>query len=379
VSENFHPVLGGGQLTLWKQVRRLNRKGHDITVVTSRVPGTESREVNEGIEIVRPFPSGSEIEAGFLTNMFQQMKRLKFSLKLYPFLDDFLDKRDFDVVINLAFIPTVPTTWISRKRSIPCVTNVRSYGGRFWLDMTNPITAIMNMMLEILTLKLGKHESILCPSLDTKKKLETILDVDLNIIHNPFDVEKIREIGENTDKEKVREDLGIEPEESFLLFVGSLYPVKNVARVVEELPLLQKKFKFVIIGDGPEKKSIRKKASLNGLEHRLIFLGKKKHEETLRIMSACDTLILPSLTETFSNVIIEALILNRQVVSTDVGIAKEIESPNLSVVEDIRDIPDVLNNGLEPKKDPTDYTMFSHAKIITRLEHYLREVAEYRE
>ncbi len=361
-------------MTLWKQVKGLNEKGHDITVITSKTSETETSEVIDGIKIIRPFSSGSEVEKGFLQNLYQQSKRLRFSLKLYPFLKDFLEKGDFDVIINLAYIPTISSTWTAHKESIPSITNVRSYGGKVWFKMTHPITALINFTLEVLTLKLGKHDVVLCPSLDTKKKLKGISTADMEILHNPFAVNKIRNIGKDTDEKKIRKILGISTEEKFLLFVGSLYPVKNVAEMVSELSRLDSKFKLIIIGDGPERENIQKSASEKGIEENLVFLGKKEHEETLKVISACDFLLLPSLTETFSNVIIEALILNRPVISTEVGITEEVKSPNLHLVEKVEDIPDVLTEDIESKKDKNTYDRFSFEYIISKLEQLLYEV-----
>ena len=58
VSEHFYPY-GGAELSLWKLYRTLNQKGHQINVITARRGGEVDYEIKDGIEILRPFPTGN--------------------------------------------------------------------------------------------------------------------------------------------------------------------------------------------------------------------------------------------------------------------------------------------------------------------------------
>ena len=57
VSRYFYPSLGGGEIVLWQILTGLAQKGHQVYVVTSRVPGSPDHEIINGIEIfIRGFP-----------------------------------------------------------------------------------------------------------------------------------------------------------------------------------------------------------------------------------------------------------------------------------------------------------------------------------
>jgi glycosyltransferase involved in cell wall biosynthesis len=53
VLDHFYPYIGGGETLFWELSRTLVRRGHRVTVVTQREPGTPRRESIEGLEIHR--------------------------------------------------------------------------------------------------------------------------------------------------------------------------------------------------------------------------------------------------------------------------------------------------------------------------------------
>lgn len=105
-----------------------------------------------------------------------------------------------------------------------------------------------------------------------------------------------------------------------LLFVGRLVELKRCVDLIHACSILKKKdFKFSlkIVGDGPERQSLKNIVQNLDLEDDIIFEGYR--EDTLSIMSESDVLVLPSRTEGMSNVILEAMSIGLPVVATNVG------------------------------------------------------------
>jgi len=124
--------------------------------------------------------------------------------------------------------------------------------------------------------------------------------------------------------------------EKNIVFVGNLFPVKGADRLLEALYLLDKKsvsWQANLIGDGPERHALEKKARALELEGKLKFWGRLPNPAVLEKLSLADVLVIPSRNEGGPLVLIEALALGRTVVAFDVGnVADILNRPELGYV-----------------------------------------------
>ena len=190
-----------------------------------------------------------------------------------------------------------------------------------------------------------------CPSNKVAEDVKTCIPANIFVIPNPIDFDEIKKVRENTDSKLIRNLIGIEENEQFLLFVGSLVKVKNIDGLIKVLGKLKMNYKLVIVGEGPERIKIGGLITRLGLGYKVILLGEKPHKETLRIIRSCDIFVLPSKSETFSNVSLEALLLGKPVISTRVGVLPEIESENLYLIDNLEEINSLLEKGIKGKDD----------------------------
>ncbi len=364
VSEFFYPRLAGGELVLWQLSNALSKKGHQVCVVTSMVNGAARHEVINGIEIHRPFPSGRS-----------SLKRGIFLVRLYYHLRKFLGTRKIDIIYNLAYVPTLPTTCLASKHGIPVVTGVHSFVGRGWFKLTNPVLAALNCLMEIIILRLGRHDLLQFPSLSSKMRAAPYLRAKSIVMYNPIDIDEMKEIKLHTDAERIRESLGLR-EEVFLLFVGSLLPAKNVTGLVSALSRFRGNFRLVIVGDGPEKEKIERAATRHGLKEKIALLGPKPHHETLSLMASCDVLVLPSKSEQFPVVVLEALALGKPVIATKVGGIPEIKSANLHLIDHLDEISEILEAGIEAKQEDKIAEEYSLDRIAEEYERLFKELSK---
>ena len=356
VSEHFYPY-GGAELSLWKLCRTLNQKGHQIHVITARRGGEVDYEIKDGIEILRPFPTGNLV------------RRFIFAVKLYSYLKRWLRGRGIDIIYNLSYVPTVPTTRIARKYGIPSVTLLGHFCGRKWFKLTNPPLALFNFITEILAIRLSKHKVLVVQCQDTAKKISASTSAEIEVICNTLlEPAAISQAKEKTDIKKIRVDLGIENDELFLIHVGALIRTKNVYNLVKTLSGWQQKFKLILVGNGPERTRIEKLVQRLGLAENVSLLGAKPHDETLSIIRACDALLLPSICEQIPNVVLEALALGRPVIATKVGGVPEIKSPNLHLVGQLEEISRVIDGGIKAVAEDTIMAEYSLDRVAAQYE-----------
>lgn len=107
-----------------------------------------------------------------------------------------------------------------------------------------------------------------------------------------------------------------------LIFIGRLVPIKLCDQMIYACSLLHKKgidFKLTIVGDGPLKQDLIDLTKELQLENHVFFEGHKSN--TISYMEKSDILILPSLSEGMSNVLLEAISVGLPIVATNVGSA----------------------------------------------------------
>jgi len=357
VSEHFHPY-GGAELSLWQLGRMLARKGHRIQAITARRGGEPDYEKKEGIEIFRPFPTGNLV------------RRFIFAIKLNSYLKRWLRGKEIDVVYNLGYVPTVPATRVARRYGIPSVTLLGHFCGRKWFRLVNPPLALLNLIAEILTIRLGKHDVLVAQCQDTASKVSASTNAEIEVIGNtlldPAAIDRAKRV---TDIQKVREKLSIEDNELFLLHVGALIRTKNAHNLIKASASWRQKFKLVLVGDGPERTRIEKLIRCLNLAGNISLLGKQPHDETLSIIRSCDALLLSSICEQVPNVVLEALALGRPVIATRVGGVPEIKSPNLHLVDRLEEVGQIIDSGVEAVEEGTIMEEYSLGRIA---EHYER-------
>jgi D-inositol-3-phosphate glycosyltransferase len=138
------------------------------------------------------------------------------------------------------------------------------------------------------------------------------------------------------DTATLRADLGLDGRR-VLLFAGRLEPLKGADTLLRAVAQLcdQPRFDDVITlvigedsGDGAagggERRRLEAVAGGHGLESRVRFLGAVEHEDLADYYALADVCVMPSLTETFGLVALEAQALGTPVVASAVGGLTEV-------------------------------------------------------
>ena len=81
---------------------------------------------------------------------------------------------------------------------------------------------------------------------------------------------------------------------------------------------------LVFVGDGPLRDQLEKLAAVLKVHERTKFLGQKGRDGVVRLLHDCEIFVLPSKSEPFGIVVIEALACKKPVVASAVGGIPEI-------------------------------------------------------
>jgi glycosyltransferase involved in cell wall biosynthesis len=115
----------------------------------------------------------------------------------------------------------------------------------------------------------------------------------------------------------------------FVLFVSTLWPYKNCAGLLRAWALASQDLpghQLAVVGGGRDEKHIAELHALAkelGVTGSTVFVGPVPLDETVRFYQAADTLVYPSLSETFGLPILEAMACGCPVVTSEVSAMPE--------------------------------------------------------
>ncbi len=157
------------------------------------------------------------------------------------------------------------------------------------------------------------------------------------------------------DRELARRELGLDPAQRWLLFVGELHQVKGPEVALRALARLPQA-RMLIVGKGELRPRLERLAQELGLGERVRWAGQQTSAGVARHMAACDALVLASLAEGEPNVVIEALAAGRPVAASAVGgvpaLLREGQQGALAQPGDPASLAAALERVLERDWDP---------------------------
>lgn len=112
----------------------------------------------------------------------------------------------------------------------------------------------------------------------------------------------------------LREHWGLDPEGLAVIYVGRLAPEKNLDLAVQAFRAIQarrKDARFVLVGDGPAARELRR------LNPDFVYCGMRTGEDLASHYASGDLFLFPSTSETYGNVILEAMASGLPVLSFD--------------------------------------------------------------
>jgi glycogen synthase len=294
-SEYFYPRAAGGEVWSWELCSELARRGHQVTVLTQRHDQKlKKEETVQKVKIVRLTDTTKATE-----------NRIKRKISVERFLrkaKEEIRKTKFDLIHVMAYTLNVEISTWAKEQNVPCITSAHSYFGKDW---QSPV--LMKQVLRYIERKNLQHDQskiLHVPSKflqtrvmqDTKKKSV--------VIHNW--------VSDTFPKSKKLPKT--------LLFVGSLEKIKNPLACIDVAKRL--KMQLMVIGTGSLEEALLKKAEAADIS--CIIVPNATREQTLACIGGASLVLIPSITESFSLVAVEAIAQGTPVSGTPVGILPEL-------------------------------------------------------
>jgi len=301
----FEPYVGGVETHVATISTELVRRGHDVTVVTSRRDRTlPEREEFQGIHVRRVKTRGVWLRT-----------------PIAPATKAVLASMEADIVH--AHSPPPLTSYYAAKasarRRVPftityhCDIEVPSVFGPL-------IESVYRHTLEYSTMR--RADRIIVTTATYAATSRAVWRFNPVVIPNAVDLEKFRP---ERDGRPIRERFGIRGGESMVLFVGRMVAHKGIENIIEAARSVAYA-KFLLVGGGPELESLRRLAARLGVTDRVIFTDQVSREDLPPYFAACDLFVLPSVSrlEAFGIVALEAMASGKPVVVSDIPGVREV-------------------------------------------------------
>lgn len=145
-------------------------------------------------------------------------------------------------------------------------------------------------------------------------------------IYNAVDAISIVKAVARVDRMAFRRSLGLD-EHPIIVIVGRLRGEKGhsvlldaMASVATNVPDV----KLLVIGDGPNRESLKLKAETLGIVSNIVWMGQKSQDEIFKLLAISDIAVVPSLFEGFGLTAAEAMATGLPVVGSDVDGLREV-------------------------------------------------------
>jgi glycosyltransferase involved in cell wall biosynthesis len=168
-------------------------------------------------------------------------------------------------------------------------------------------------------------------------------------VHNGIDQGLFQTVRDRTN---VRCELGLGERQPLLVMVARLTGQKGHSDLIEALALLRGRWpqlQCVCVGDGELRTSLEARAAERGLKEMCRFVGSR--DDVMDFYAAADLVVLPSHSEGFPFVILEALAMGKPVIATSVNGVPEVithlKTGLLVPARDVRGLAGAIHSLLE--------------------------------
>lgn len=298
-SEVYWPMVSGVSLVLQRLAGALEQRGHRIRVYAPAYPIPGATDMAHVVRVpARRLFLYPDVQWGFPS--WDAIRR-----------DARLFRPDL-VHVATEFAMGTTGLRLARELEIPVIasahTDYERYSSRYHLDWLMPAG------WQYLRWFYGQATRVLCPSTEFERHLQRRGISHTGRWTRGVDLEAFSPKHRSA---HLRDQLGVGPAEPMVLYVGRLAAEKNLLLLVEAWRRLKRQGqdgKLVIVGTGPLEPLLRDMA-----QEGVVLAGVQLGEALSAYYASADLFAFPSSTETFGNVLLEAMASGLPSLAVDAG------------------------------------------------------------
>lgn len=299
-TDTYYPELNGVANSVYLLKKELEKKGHNVYVITTKTPGAPANE--KGVFRV---PSTA---CSFVPER-------RVGLFYHPKIARQIHKMKLDIIhTNTEFAIGMFGRIMAHELFIPVVHTYHT----IYEDYTHYIKKYVSkedrakkLVKQFSKFSVRGAEELIVPTQKVADLMRQYgVKPDINIIPTGIDLSRFEVRDSETRRAKLKSALGIPEDNKVVLYLGRVSEEKNIDEVMQYLDHYMESHNnvtFLAVGDGPYRGTLEKKAK--GLNHRkqMIFAGAKPWDEITHYYQIADVFVSASTSETQGLTYIEAL------------------------------------------------------------------------
>ncbi|SIS96708.1 N-acetyl-alpha-D-glucosaminyl L-malate synthase BshA [Alicyclobacillus vulcanalis] len=360
VGISCYPTVGGSGAVATELGKALARRGHEVHFIVTDVP----------------FRLGGFVEHVYIHQIepitYPVLKTPPYDFALASLMARVVDEYELDVLHAHYALPFAVCAHLAREMAHHPVRVVTTLHGT---DIT--VLAQDQSLKSIIKLGIEQSDAVTAVSrsliADTVRLFET--DKRIHCIYNFVDPDVFRP-GCGGDLKRYFAPNG----ERVLLHISNFRPVKRIHDVIAVFAGVAKRMpaKLLLVGEGPDLGAAKRQVEQQGLSDRVHFLGRQ--DEVAPLFAAADLFLLPSESESFGLVALEAMSCGVPVVgSTSGGIPEVVVHGETGFLAPVGHIREMTGFACQLLLDDALYAAFSERgrERAVREFHVHQKVSEY--
>lgn len=304
-TNTFWPTVNGVAISIGNLRQGLEQLGHEVYIFA---PAPADFDLAQDDERIFRFPSiQAPVEADYLL-----------AVPLSPTVGKALRHLDFDIIhTHHPVWVGVWGQWYARWTGTPLVTTVHTQYEIYSKLIPLPDSVVEAFLRVRVASYCNKCDLVTTPAESSRQRLLAQgVTTPIEVVYNPTDLSEIRE----ADGEPVRRQLGLQPGDTLIGYIGRLAPEKNLDALLycAEIILTQhKRAHVMIVGDGPSRCSLEKQVSEMPCGDRIHFIGAVEHHRVPQYAAALNLFITASMSEVQPLSFAEAMAAGAPVIAMD--------------------------------------------------------------
>jgi glycosyltransferase involved in cell wall biosynthesis len=299
ISETFPPEINGVANTLGRLCAGLRERGHRLQLVRPRQSADDGQKSTDELLLTRgwPLPGYPGLQWG-QASMHKLLRRWK--------------RQRPDVLYIATEGPLgLSALRAARRLQIPVIsgfhTNFQQYSRHYGLGL---LTRVLTNYLRWFH---NRSQLTLVPSASQSLELQRRSFERVHLLARGVDSQLFHPAKRSS---ALRTDWDLADDELAVLHVGRIAAEKNLTLLVRSFRALQERYpqrrmKLILVGDGPQRAALQKELP------DAVFCGMQRDQALAAHYASADLFLFPSLSETFGNVLLEALASGLAVVAYD--------------------------------------------------------------